>query len=322
MTRKECLDAAAGCVLKDRQNQYGKPEDCFGMIAGMWTAYLGQCISAHDVAAMMILLKMARARFNPQREDDWIDAAGYAACGSECATAWEREGGDEAEGNYFQNGNSSPEADAEPEFKPGDRVQANIGPNGKWKDMVYHCKDFAGNHLVGVENAVSGGDILYVADAVRPAPEADEEPEFKPGDKVEVHATTERDIWEPATIVAAYRDKDTCGWRYSVRYVGNYCGMVPSSHVRPAPKAEEPEFKPGDPVEYLLMGIGWDKGTYLRKVEDGGHRVKSADGCEYEVELCHRLPVEPAREEFDAPQTPEELMERIRDCNPVTYGAK
>ena len=89
MTRKECLDAAAGCVLKDRQNQYGKPEDCFGMIARMWGAYLGVCVSAHDVAAMMALLKIARFRHNPLHEDNAVDCAGYAACMVECATAQE-----------------------------------------------------------------------------------------------------------------------------------------------------------------------------------------------------------------------------------------
>jgi len=168
MTRKECLDAAAGCVLRDRQNQYGKPEDCFGMISIMWSAYLGGvCISAHDVAAMMALLKIARFRHNPLHEDNAVDLAGYAACMVECATAWKREDEAKAEGCCCQNGND------QPEFKRGDRVQANVGANGEWEDMVYYGKDFAGNHLVSVENAVSSGDILYVADAVRHAPKAE-----------------------------------------------------------------------------------------------------------------------------------------------------
>ena len=117
MTRKECLDKAAECVLKDRQNVYGKPEDCFGMIARMWGAYLGVCISAHDVAAMMVLLKIARFRHNPLHEDNAVDCAGYAACMVETATAWEREGEDEAEGGCCQNGNG------QQEFKRGERVQ-------------------------------------------------------------------------------------------------------------------------------------------------------------------------------------------------------
>lgn len=99
MTRKECLDKAAECVLKDRQNEYGKPEDCFGMISIMWSAYLGGvCISAHDVAAMMALLKIARFRHNPSHEDNAVDLAGYAACMVECATAWKCEGEAKAEG--------------------------------------------------------------------------------------------------------------------------------------------------------------------------------------------------------------------------------
>jgi len=90
LTRKECLDAAAGCVLKDRQNQYGGPENNFERIAQMWNGYLGtSSIKPWDVAAMMGMLKMARARFNPKYADNWVDLAGYAACGIECATAQE-----------------------------------------------------------------------------------------------------------------------------------------------------------------------------------------------------------------------------------------
>ena len=87
MTRKECLDEAAKCVLKDRQNQYGGPENNFERIAEMWSAYLGNVrVHSWDVAAMMGMLKLARARFNPKYADNWIDLAGYAACGIECAT--------------------------------------------------------------------------------------------------------------------------------------------------------------------------------------------------------------------------------------------
>ena len=62
MTRKELLDAAAGCVLHDRANQYGDVEDNFGRIAELWTKYLGVQLAPHDVAAMMVLLKIARLR--------------------------------------------------------------------------------------------------------------------------------------------------------------------------------------------------------------------------------------------------------------------
>lgn len=102
MTRKECLDAAAACVLKDRASQYGGPENNFERIADLWEAYLHAPISALDVAMMMSLLKIARAKANPAHADSFVDLAGYAACAAECAM---------------------PECDAEPIFRPGDKVQ-------------------------------------------------------------------------------------------------------------------------------------------------------------------------------------------------------
>lgn len=83
MTRKECLDAAATCVLQDRQSQYGGMEDNFGRIANFWSVYLGRKVYPADVAAMMALLKIARLRANPGHDDSWVDLAGYAACGAE-----------------------------------------------------------------------------------------------------------------------------------------------------------------------------------------------------------------------------------------------
>ena len=37
-------------------------------------------ISIDDVANMMILLKLARAKQNPDHLDNFVDIAGYAAC--------------------------------------------------------------------------------------------------------------------------------------------------------------------------------------------------------------------------------------------------
>ena len=149
MTRKECLDAAAGCVLQDRHKKHGRPEDCFEMIAGLWGAYLKSCISAHDVAAMMALLKIARFRHNPAHLDDAVDLAGYAACMAELATAWEREGGEEC-GGAVQDHDSLvqafgpkawkepvQEAGDKPKFKVGDTVEAcPLGSRHIWLPAV------------------------------------------------------------------------------------------------------------------------------------------------------------------------------------------
>jgi hypothetical protein len=166
LTRKECLDAAAGCVLKDRQNEYGKPEDCFGMISIMWSAYLGGvCISAHDVAAMMALLKIARFRHNPSHEDNAVDCAGYAACMAECATAWKREGEDEDEGG-------------KQEFKPGDRVQYRVElpsvSDSLWRDATYLRRAFSwqqdGEHIVSSDDL---GPVTVKDKDIRPTPKAE-----------------------------------------------------------------------------------------------------------------------------------------------------
>ena len=48
--------------------------------------HLGTPVKAHDVAVMMALLKVARIKQNPQHIDNWVDGAGYFACGGEIAT--------------------------------------------------------------------------------------------------------------------------------------------------------------------------------------------------------------------------------------------
>lgn len=87
MTREEILGAAKKCVCGGRDNEYGAPERSFGGIAAMWEAYLrGRYevdlnIVSEDVAAMMVLFKMARVSTGAGKTDNWVDAAGYAACG-------------------------------------------------------------------------------------------------------------------------------------------------------------------------------------------------------------------------------------------------
>ena len=83
MTRKEILDAAFKCVCGDREQDYGTPEDNFTRIAKLWTAYCGLEFAPQDVAAMMTLLKIARIASGNAKDDNWVDIAGYAACGGE-----------------------------------------------------------------------------------------------------------------------------------------------------------------------------------------------------------------------------------------------
>ena len=92
MNREQILQTALRCVLGDRQQDYGEAEDNFRTIAEFWETYLRAacvtpgadvCINPEDVAAMMILLKVARISSGHAKEDNWVDISGYAACGGE-----------------------------------------------------------------------------------------------------------------------------------------------------------------------------------------------------------------------------------------------
>lgn len=136
MTRKECLEHAMGCVLRDRQKQYGEPEDCFETIAMMWSAYLGKIIQGWDVAAMMALLKIARIKANPAHADNWCDLAGYAACGAECRQKFEAEMKKTVEDAFETFPHLKPKAEDEPKFEPGDHLILTY-PNGEGRPCVY-----------------------------------------------------------------------------------------------------------------------------------------------------------------------------------------
>lgn len=82
MTRLDTLKAAAECVCGSREEDYGSPEDNFAVIAALWTAYTGTDVTPKDVAMMMALLKIARAKAG-SKPDTYVDLAGYAACGAE-----------------------------------------------------------------------------------------------------------------------------------------------------------------------------------------------------------------------------------------------
>lgn len=86
--RQTVLDTAKQYVSQDRNLDYDTPEKNFEMIAELWNAYLANRgthpLHPYDVAVLMLLVKVARISTSPQKQDHWIDIAGYAACGAEC----------------------------------------------------------------------------------------------------------------------------------------------------------------------------------------------------------------------------------------------
>ena len=91
MNKSEILKTAENIVNGDREKQYGKAENNFNTIANLWADYLSAKveptdIEPKDVAAMLALLKIARIASGHAKEDNWVDLAGYAACGGEIET--------------------------------------------------------------------------------------------------------------------------------------------------------------------------------------------------------------------------------------------
>lgn len=82
-TRESILKEAIETVCTDREGTYGSPEDNFKLIGELWETHLSTIVTPKDVAIMMILLKAARIATGGSHPDNWIDIAGYAACGGE-----------------------------------------------------------------------------------------------------------------------------------------------------------------------------------------------------------------------------------------------
>ena len=88
--RGKVLTEAHDLITGDRNNQYGPPTQDFQRTAEILNAIGyrrpgGKGLQPHDVAVIQIALKMSRVTWTPDKRDSWVDIAGYAACGYECA---------------------------------------------------------------------------------------------------------------------------------------------------------------------------------------------------------------------------------------------
>lgn len=85
--REDVLNEAISCVMGDRNNQYGPPTQDFRRTADAASAlgfqFNGGPLEAHHVAMFMIVLKLSRLSWNPDKKDSWVDLAGYSGCGYE-----------------------------------------------------------------------------------------------------------------------------------------------------------------------------------------------------------------------------------------------
>ncbi|MAN99921.1 DUF6378 domain-containing protein [uncultured Roseovarius sp.] len=83
--RSAILAAATQAVTVDRAATHGAAEQSFAQIAALWSVRLGVEITPEQVAILLVDLKTVRAWGNPGHFDNWVDIAGYAACGGEVA---------------------------------------------------------------------------------------------------------------------------------------------------------------------------------------------------------------------------------------------
>lgn len=66
-------------IVEQRAQHYGDPRPNMERIAGLWSAYLGTEVSAHDVAQMMVLVKISRTKVAGvgKHDDNYTDQIGY-----------------------------------------------------------------------------------------------------------------------------------------------------------------------------------------------------------------------------------------------------
>lgn len=88
--RIDILNRASVVTGGERQDSYGPVKRNLSNIATMWGAYLQVKhgvvlpVTAEDAAWMLSLMKTARS-VHAYHEDNYIDAAAYAAIAGECA---------------------------------------------------------------------------------------------------------------------------------------------------------------------------------------------------------------------------------------------
>lgn len=90
MDCKETLTKALELTGGDRAKQHGNKRDNHQNIANLWNGYLlnlgmaqHRVLTPHDIALMMVLLKIARTASGSINPDDYVDGAGYMGVAAE-----------------------------------------------------------------------------------------------------------------------------------------------------------------------------------------------------------------------------------------------
>lgn len=80
------IEDATRFVTSERSGVYGRPKVNHERIAALWSAWLGQPITASDAAMCALLVKVARLMESPTHRDSIADLIGYALVYHDCVS--------------------------------------------------------------------------------------------------------------------------------------------------------------------------------------------------------------------------------------------
>lgn len=83
MKTEDALQLAKELITGPRAKTYGDKIQNHCNIAKLWSAYLDIEITAHDVAILMALLKVARTKLGQVSDDTYVDMSAYSAIAGE-----------------------------------------------------------------------------------------------------------------------------------------------------------------------------------------------------------------------------------------------
>jgi hypothetical protein len=83
LVTKEILKEADTLIAGERHKDYGDKVKNHNNISKLWSAYKDIEITAHDVAVMMVLLKIARTKLGEISKDTYVDMSAYGAIAGE-----------------------------------------------------------------------------------------------------------------------------------------------------------------------------------------------------------------------------------------------
>jgi len=84
-TRGDVPLEAADLIDGDRNQEYGDPREMHQRAADIFNAYRGAMLTAHDVAMLLLSVKLARLSHTPDHRDSYVDICGYAGIAYEIA---------------------------------------------------------------------------------------------------------------------------------------------------------------------------------------------------------------------------------------------